>query len=58
MQPQLTAKDLLAMGVPQGPAIGDILETLHTTILDHPETDQAAETDLVRLWLQNNSPKQ
>jgi tRNA nucleotidyltransferase (CCA-adding enzyme) len=58
MRPQLTAKDLLEMGVPQGPAIGDILETLHTTILDHPETDQAAETDLVRLWLQNNSPKQ
>jgi len=53
----LNAEDLLELGVPQGPAIGDILKTLHTALLDHPETDLEAETDLVRQWLQNNSPK-
>ena len=57
-QTHLTAKDLLEMGVPQGRAIGDILGTLHATLLDHPETNREAETDLVRRWVQNNTLKQ
>jgi tRNA nucleotidyltransferase (CCA-adding enzyme) len=52
--PNLTANDLLEMGVPRGPAIGDILKTLTNTILNHPETTLEAETILVREWLQNN----
>ena len=35
VQTSLTAKDLLAMDVPQGPAIGAILETLRTLSLIH-----------------------
>ena len=55
VQTSLTAKDLLAMDVPQGPAIGAILETLRTTVLDYPETTREAEVTVVRKWLRENS---
>ena len=49
----ITATDLLKMGVPEGPAIGAILEMLETNALDYPETTQDGQVTLVKEWLQN-----
>ena len=48
VRPELTGDDLLAMGIPQGPAIGQLLEALHRARLDGEVTSRDEEEAFVR----------
>ena len=50
-RPNLTARRLLALGVPQGPLVGDFLDRLLAHRLDHPEVAASDEEAMVRRWL-------
>ena len=48
MKPQLTGDDLLALGVPQGPLVGELLQDLLNARLDDIIVTREAEEDYVR----------
>jgi len=50
-RPHLTAYRLLALGVPQGPLVGEFLRRLLAHRLDHPEVAASDEEAMVRRWL-------
>lgn len=50
-RPHLTARWLLALGVPQGPLVGEFLGRLLAHRLDHPEVAASDEEAMVRRWL-------
>lgn len=51
VRPHLSATDLLAIGVPQGPLIGSFLERLRDHRLDHKEATEQDERNLVVRWM-------
>lgn len=55
-RPHLTARRLLALGVPQGPLVGEFLARLLARRLDHPEVTAGDEETLVRGWLAERPP--
>ncbi len=55
VQTNLTARDLLEIGVPEGPAIGSLLGILLTNILDNPTTTREEEVTIVTEWMHNPS---
>lgn len=50
-RPHLSARQLLALGVPQGPLVGEFLDRLLAHRLDHPEVTASDEEAMVRRWL-------
>jgi hypothetical protein len=52
VRPLLTGTDLLALGVPRGPAMRDILAALRAARLDGQITTHADEEQFVRAWLE------
>ena len=51
VRPRLSGNDLLAMGVPQGPEVGEILAKLRDARLDGLTDGRKSEKALVREWL-------
>ena len=51
IRPELTGKDLIALGVPRGPDIGSLLNRLLEARLDGLTASREDETALVREWL-------
>jgi len=51
LRPHLSAVQLLALGVPQGPLVGWFLERLRDHRLDDPDTTVEQERNLVVRWL-------
>ena len=54
VKPLLTGNDLLAMNVPQGPQVGELLKQLLDARLDELVLDREAEEEFVRKWLSSN----
>lgn len=54
-RPHLTARRLLALGVPQGPLVGEFLGRLLAHRLDHPDVAASDEEAMVRRWLGDRS---
>ncbi len=54
--PVLRGNDLMALGVPRGPAVARVLEQLREARLDGRVCDREAETALVRQWLRMPDP--
>jgi len=54
----LSGEDVIALGVPRGPAIGRVLEAVRDARLDGTVTDRAAEVEYVRRWTKDlgNAP--
>lgn len=46
----LSGEEVIALGVPRGPAVGRALEAVRDARLDGTVTDRAAEVDYVRRW--------
>jgi tRNA nucleotidyltransferase (CCA-adding enzyme) len=55
IRPQLSAQHLLALGVPQGPLVGEFLQRLRVHRLDNPAATLTDEETLVREWLKTQS---
>ena len=55
VRPELTGDDLLAMGIPQGPQVGEVLEALHQACLDDEVTSREEEVALVRRWVSKSA---
>ena len=51
VRPSLNGRDLMALGVPQGPAVGAMLTRLRSAKLEGAAEGRAQETELVRAWL-------
>ena len=51
VKPMLRGRDLLALGVPQGPKVGQILQELKDARLEGRVTTRKEETDLARKYL-------
>lgn len=51
VRPALNGRDLMALGVPQGPAVGAMLARLRAARLEGAAEGRAQETELVRAWL-------
>lgn len=51
VRPSLNGRDLMALGVPQGPAVGAMLARLRSAKLEGSAEGRAQETELVRAWL-------
>ncbi|MBI4282361.1 MAG: CCA tRNA nucleotidyltransferase [Chloroflexi bacterium] len=51
VKPSLGGKDLIEMGVPQGPAIGEMLVKLRSARLEGAVTTRAQEVEWVKGWL-------
>ena len=51
VHPELTGKDLIALGVPRGPKIGHFLNRLRDARLDGVAASREDETALVKNWL-------
>jgi tRNA nucleotidyltransferase (CCA-adding enzyme) len=51
VRPRLTGRDLIALGVPEGPAVGRLLSALRDHTLDDLVADEAAERAVVTRWL-------
>jgi tRNA nucleotidyltransferase (CCA-adding enzyme) len=51
VEPSLTGRDLMRMGVAQGPLIREVLELLHEARLNGKVTTKKGEEELVRSWL-------
>ena len=51
VRPALNGRDLMALGVPQGPAVGAMLARLRSARLEGAAEGRAQETELVRAWL-------
>jgi len=50
-RPHLNGDDLLALGVPQGPQLGDLIRSLRAKRLDREATSRQGEKRLVRRFL-------
>ncbi len=55
VRPSLTGRDLMALGVPQGPAVGAMLALLRSARLEGAAEGRSQETELVRAWLAEDS---
>ena len=51
VRPSLNGRDLMALGVPQGPAVGAMLAQLRSARLEGTAEGRSQETKLVRAWL-------
>ncbi len=51
VKPLLSGRDLMQLGVPQGPAVGAMLVRLRTAKLEGAAEGRSQESDLVRDWL-------
>lgn len=51
VKPSLGGRDLIELGVPQGPAIGEMLVGLRSARLEGMVTSRAEEVELVKGWL-------
>ena len=51
VRPSLNGRDLIALGVPQGPAVGAMLARLRSAKLEGAAEGRSQETELVRAWL-------
>ena len=51
VRPSLSGRDLIALGVPQGPAVGAMLARLRSAKLEGDAEGRSQETGLVRAWL-------
>ena len=50
VRPELTGKDLISLGVPRGPQVGEFLNRLRDANLDGLVTSREEETALLRKW--------
>ena len=57
VRPSLNGRDLMALGVPQGPAVGATLARLRSEKLEGAAEGRAQETELVRAWLAEGAPR-
>ena len=55
VRPSLNGRDLMALGVEQGPAIGAMLARLRSARLEGAAEGRSQETELVRVWLAENA---
>ncbi|MEX2221809.1 MAG: hypothetical protein WEG40_08425, partial [Candidatus Rokuibacteriota bacterium] len=51
VRPRLSGEDLLALGVPRGPRVGEALDRLRRLRLDGAVGSVAEERELVKEWL-------
>ncbi|MFH1560634.1 MAG: hypothetical protein ABID84_04415 [Chloroflexota bacterium] len=51
VKPSLGGRDLIELGVPQGPAIGEMLVRLRSARLEEAVTSRAEEVEMVKGWL-------
>ena len=57
VRPALNGRDLMALGVPQGPAVGAMLARLRSAKLEGAAEGRAQETELVRAWLAEDAER-
>ena len=56
VKPLLSGRDLMELGVPQGPDVGAMLARLRSAKLDGAAEGRSQEIELVRGWLASDSP--
>lgn len=54
IRPTLTGDDILDMGIPPGPMVGDILASLHRGKMDGELISRQDEVDMVRRWVKQS----
>ena len=57
VRPSLNGRDLMALGVPQGPAVGAMLARLRSARLEGGAEGRSQEIELVRGWLVEEGPR-
>lgn len=57
VRPALNGRDLMALGVPQGPAVGAMLARLRSAKLEGAAEGRSQETELVRAWLAEDAER-
>ena len=53
VKPSLGGRDLIQLGVPQGPAVGEMLARLRSARLDGAATNRSQELELARSWMES-----
>ena len=57
VRPRLGGRDLIKMGVPEGPERGQLLRDLRTLRMNHPKTTRKDEETLVKRFLEKKAPQ-
>ena len=53
VKPSLGGRDLIQLGVAQGPAVGEMLARLRSARLDGAATNRSQELELARSWMES-----